>query len=333
MSDKKVKKLENFEDLFKLDELPDNHDVVQQHEIEISKLIPFEGHPFKPYEGKKLDDMVESIKENGVITPIVVRPRDGDIFEILSGHNRVNAAKITGLEMIPGIIKEGLSDAEAKIIVTDTNFMQRSVADMLPSELARSLKMQLEACKEAKQKQELVREIENVENASDDSVSEDSVPVGQRIWSVEKVSRNNTMSVTNIKRYIRLNSLINDLLDMVDDNQISVRPAVDLSYIKNDEQHLIFEAVKTHNFKVDMQKAQALRNNSESGNLTEDKIAAILSGELNKRKKPDKPAVIKLKSKLVSKFFTPEQKQAEIEEVIEKALTLYFEKLKEREAS
>jgi ParB family transcriptional regulator, chromosome partitioning protein len=332
MSDKKVKKLENFEDLFKLDELPDSGEKTEQHEIEISKLIPFKGHPFKPYEGKKLDDMVESIKENGVITPIVVRPKDGDVFEILSGHNRVNAAKIIGLEMIPGIIREGLSDAEARIIVTDTNFMQRSLADMLPSEIAKSLKMQLEACKEAKQKQELVREIENADNASDINGFEQGAPVGHLQKSRDIIAENNCMSRENIRRYIRLNNLIDDLLEIVDSGQIPLRAAVDLSYIRNDEQIMIFEAVKTQNSKIDMQKAQMLRNHSESGNLTEEKITAILSGEFNKRKRSDKPTVIKLKPKLVSKFFNPEQKQAEIEEVIEKALTLYFEKLKETEA-
>jgi hypothetical protein len=91
MRDKKVRKLENFEDLFRPDNLPDSEEKYKQYEIEISQLAPFENHPFKPYEGKKLDDMVESIKENGVITPIVVRPMEGDVFEILSGHNRVNA--------------------------------------------------------------------------------------------------------------------------------------------------------------------------------------------------------------------------------------------------
>jgi len=332
MSDKKVKKLENFEDLFGLDNLPDTEEKIEHYEIDISTLVPFEGHPFKPYEGKKLDNMVESIKENGVITPIIVRPREGDIFEILSGHNRVNAARIAGLEKIPAIFKEGLSNAEAKIIVTDTNFMQRSLADMLPSELAKSLKMQLEACKEAKQKQELVREIENTDNASDSNGIEQGVQIEHPQKSRDIVAENNAMSVSKIQRYLRLNFLVDNLLDIVDKSTIPVIPAVYLSYLSHDEQLMVFDVLQAHNFKIDMQKAQILRNNSESGNLTEEKIIAILSGEYNKRKRPDKTAVIKLKPKLVSRFFTPEQKQAEIEEVIEKALTMYFEKQKETEA-
>lgn len=328
MSEKKVRRLENFEDLFGL-EPSDNQDKKEHKEIELSKLVPFENHPFKLYEGKKLDDMVESIRENGVITPIIVRPKERGVFEILSGHNRVNAAKSAGFATIPAIIKEGLSDAEAKIIATDTNFMQRSVADMLPSELAKSFKMQLEACKEAKQKQELLKELESAENPHDINDYSDSALLERRKWSVEKVADKNKMSRANIQRYIRLNNLIKGLLDEVDNEKIGLYPAVDLSYLRQDEQLTVLEVIETNGFKVDMAKAKTLRDLSESGRLTQDKIFAVLSGEYSKKKKAEKPAVVKLKPKLISKFFTPEQKQAEIEEIIEKALTLYFEKQQE----
>ena len=333
MNNKKEKKLENFEDLFGLEEFIDNQNEAKGNMLKISKLVPFTDHPFLFYEGKKLDDIVDSIKENGVISPIVVRPIDDETFEILSGHNRVNASRIAGLEEIPAIIRYDLSDAEAKIIVTDTNFIQRSVSDMLPSELARSLKMQLEACKETKQKQELVNEIENTEDISDSNVLSQGAPVGHLQKSRDIIAENNKMSRENIRRYIRLNNLIKELLDMVDNMRISLRSAVDLSYVNNTEQQLIFKAIKSYNFKIDMTMANILRSVSENGMLTDEKIFSILSGEYKKKKKSKKTISIKLKPDLVSRFFTPEQKQFEIEEVIEKALTLYYEKLKEMEGN
>ncbi|NJD02190.1 MAG: ParB/RepB/Spo0J family partition protein [Ruminiclostridium sp.] len=329
MSDKKVRKLENFDDLFGADNSTGKIESNERNEIELSRLVAFENHPFKLYEGKKLDDMAESIRENGIITPIIVRVKGDNIYEILSGHNRVNAAKIAGLKKVPAIVKEGLSDAEAKIIVTDTNFMQRSVADMLPSELAKSLKMQLEACKEAKQKQELIKEVENTGESSDDNGFGAGALLEHQGKSVEKVADKNKMSRANIQRYIRLNNLITNLLDMVDDEKIGLYPAVSLSYLKQDEQLMVLETMESNNFKIDMTKAETLRTVSESGSLTGEKIYSILKGEYNKMKKTDKPATIKLKPKLVSKFFSSGQKQAEIEEVIEKALTQYFERLKE----
>ena len=114
----------------------------------VDELIPYADHPFKLYEGERLDDMVRSVKELGVIVPVIVRPLDED-YEILSGHNRVNAAKIAGLKKVPVIIKTGLTDEEAKLIVTETNLVQRSFADLSHSERAVALKMHLEALKES----------------------------------------------------------------------------------------------------------------------------------------------------------------------------------------
>ncbi|NJD01818.1 MAG: chromosome partitioning protein ParB [Ruminiclostridium sp.] len=329
MSEKKVRKLENFDDLFGMDNSADNQENNERNEIVLSMLVPFENHPFRLYEGKKLDDMAESIRENGIINPIIVRPKADNLFEILSGHNRVNAAKIAGLDRIPAIIKEGLSDAEAKIIVTDTNFMQRSVADMLPSELAKSLKMQLEACKEAKQKQELIKEVENTENLHENNSSDMSALLEHKGKSVEKIADKNKMSRANIQRYIRLNNLLKGLLDRVDDERIGLYPAVSLSYLQQDEQLMVIETIEEKSYKIDMKKAETMRTISESSGLTHEKVVTILSGDYGNKKKAEKLTAIKLKPKLIWKFFNPEQKQTEIEEIIEKALAMYFERLEE----
>jgi ParB family chromosome partitioning protein len=130
-------------------------------ELDIDLIVPFKNHPFRLYTDEKLKRMIESIKENGVMTPIIVRKKEDGTYETLAGHNRVNAARQAGLLKIPAEIKENITDAQAKIIVTDSNFLQRSTEEMLPSELAKSLKMQLDACKEAKQKQEYINAIES----------------------------------------------------------------------------------------------------------------------------------------------------------------------------
>ena len=298
--------------------------------LKISQLVPFAEHPFKLYEGQRLEDMVESIKENGVITPIIVRPKEGHIevngvmlplYEILSGHNRWNGSKVAELEDIPSIIKEGQSDAEAKLIVIETNFMQRSVADMLPSELAKSLKMQLDACKEANRKQELLKVIQKDSNPREDWDSGGSAQFEQRQWSVEKVADNNKMSRANIQRYIRLNNLIEEFLNKVDEEKVGLIPAVSLSYLKEAEQRGVLESMKSNSFKIDIAKADMLRSYSEAGTLNAGRIYTVLSGA---KKKPGRQVPIKVNPKIISRFFTQGQKPAEINEVIEKALESYL---------
>ncbi|WP_163859512.1 ParB N-terminal domain-containing protein [Paenibacillus elgii] len=290
----------------------------------LSDLVPFHNHPFKLYEGNKLDELVESVMENGVLIPIIVRPKEPNGYEILSGHNRVNAAKAAGLISVPSIIMDNLTEAEAVIIVVDTNFHQRSIQDMLPSELARALHMQLEACKEARQKQGRITEIENAEIPGDDGENSEGVPVGHRGKSVYEVSHKNDMSPTNIKRYLRLNHLVPELLERVDQGEIRLRPAVDLSYLKPEEQQTVEVLIQEQGYKVDMKKSELLRGKSENRNCNEQVIKAILSGEATRRPKSKTPAPFKLKHKIYTKYFTPDSKVAEVEEIIDKALALYF---------
>ena len=293
-------------------------------EIDINLIVPFKNHPFRLYTGEKLRQMVESIKENGVIVPIVVRKKDDGTYENLAGHNRVNAAKLAGLTKVPAEIKEDVTDAQAKIIVTDSNFIQRSVEEMLPSELARSLQMQLEACKEAKQKREFIIAIESGSNADESKHYGGSVQVGQGQWSVNKVANNNKMSESNIKRYIRLNYLIEELLNMVDEGSIKLNPAVSLSYLTIDEQNILFSILNKNDYRIDMKRADKLKE--RSGKLTEDDILAIASGEFFEKKKRPKLTAVTVKPKLISRFFNAYTTQTEITSTIEQALEEYFER-------
>jgi ParB family chromosome partitioning protein len=324
-------KVRSFADIFGEDAVPDPKQQAGVTEIEISKLVPFANHPFKLYEGERFNDMVTSIKELGVVLPVVIRPKGEDKYEILSGHNRVNAAKIAGLEKVPAIIKEGLSDEEANLIVTETNLLQRSFADLSYSERAIALATHYNAIKQQGKRNDLINEIEMLSKPHGFRAETTTSQVGARLRSDEKIGEQYNLSKNTVARYLRLNELIPELLARVDNEEIAFIPAVALSFIKKTEQQVIERIIAENNFKVDMVKADILRSNSETGSLSPDRIYAILSGELGKKGKSNKPAPIKVKPKVILRFFTQGQKPAEIEEIIEKALELYFSRLEQAE--
>lgn len=322
-------KVRSFADIFGEDIAPEPKAKTGITEIEISKLVPYSNHPFRLYEGERLNDMVTSIKELGVILPIVIRPKDEEVYEILSGHNRVNAAKIAGLEKVPAVIKEGLSDEEANLIVTETNLLQRSFSDLSYSERAVALNTHYKAIKQQGKRNDLINEIEILSKPHSFSDYDSCSQVGNKSKSITKVGDQYNLSKNTVARYLRLNELIPELLARVDNEEIAFIPAVALSFIRKSEQQDTERIILNNNFKVDMVKADILRSNSEAGSLTSDRIYAILSGELGKKKKSNKPVSIKIKPKVISRFFTQEQKPTEIEEVIEKALELYFNSISE----
>ena len=322
-SEKLEKKSANgaFADMFGL-----NNDSKKEGaiELEIDLLVPFKGHPFRLYEGEKLRRMVESIKENGVMTPIVVRKKEDGTNEILAGHNRVNASRLAGLTKVPTQIKENLSDAQAKIIVTDSNFLQRSIDEMFPSELAKSMKMQLEACKEAKQKQEYINAIESDSNTYGSKDRNEGVQIEHPRKSRDIIAKSNKMSTPSIQRYIRLNYLNDGLLNMVDEGSIKLVPAVSLSYLNIEEQNILFSILSNNDYKIVMKRADKLKE--RSGKLSEDDILAISSGEFFEKKKSQKVTAITVKPKLILKFFNAYTTQTEITSTIEIALEEYFER-------
>lgn len=161
------KKLQSFEEIFGKIEDPKDKEQTGVTEIEIEKLVPFHNHPFKLYEGQRLDNMVTSIKEMGAMVPIIVRKTDSNFYEILSGHNRVNAAKLAGVDKIPAVVKGNLTDDEAMLIVIETNLMKRSFSDLLPSEKARALKEHHDALSRQGERTDLINEIRNFIKASE----------------------------------------------------------------------------------------------------------------------------------------------------------------------
>lgn len=319
------KKLMSLADMFGEEEKEINSTNTGGIEIEISNLAPYINHPFKLYEGERLNDMVQSIKELGVIVPVVIQPKENGMYEILSGHNRVNAARIAGLTKVPVVIKEGLTEEEATLIVTETNTMQRSFSDLSHSERAAVITTRHKAMASQGLRNDIFNEIERLSNSHEIKEEETFSPVGKKLRTHEQIGETYNLSKNSIARYLRISKLVDEIKEFVDSEEISIRAGVDLSYLLDEEQILISDILISNEFKIDMKKAESLRAFSESKKLNEETAYSILSGELNKKPKTNKSSPIKLKPKLINKFFTAETKQTEIEEVIEKALELYFE--------
>lgn len=316
------KKLMSLDDMF--GENTKEVEIKNQIEVETSKLVPFEKHPFKLYEGERFDNMVRSIKELGVIVPIIVRTK-GELYEILSGHNRANAAKVAGLKKVPVIIKENLEDEEAMLIVTETNLMQRSFSDMLHSERAMALSEHHKALASQGKRTDILKEIEAMLKADEIKNEETSRQVGEKLTSADETGKSYNLSGRTVSRYLRICNLIKELMDKLDIEEIPFTACVELSYLTEEEQHIVNDILTDNKFKVDIKKAEALREFSLKKNLNQEIAHSIISGKLNKKQKSNKSSTIQLKPKLINKYFSPEVKQPEIEDIIDKALKLYFD--------
>ncbi len=226
-----------------------------KQESDINLLVPYRRHPFKLYEDERLHKMIESIKRHGVLSSIIVRQIEDNKYEILSGHNRVNAAKLAGLKTVPIEIRN-VDDDIADIIVVDSNFVQR--IDFLPSERAKAYKLQLDALNRQGKKN-------------------DFCPIGTEVEnSRDIVAKNNDTSSVQIQRFIRLNYLVEELLDMVDNKNLSFRPAVEISYIDVETQNNIIEVIES-GFKISLKQAKLLRQESVNEILTFEDIIELLA--------------------------------------------------------
>jgi ParB family chromosome partitioning protein len=298
--------------------------------IDITKLRPFFGHPFRLYEGQRFADMAESIKADGVFIPIIVQPieyEDG-YYEILSGHNRTEAAKAAGLTTIPAIIREHLTRDEARLIVTETNLIQRSFTNLSHSERAEALSMRHEAMKCQGKRTDLINEIEtllkNGENPSRNAAFETSGQMGNKSKTMAKVGEEYGLSKNSVARYLRVAKLIDSLKKRLDDGEYSVRAAVEISYLAEDEQMKLDMALNTSTAKLDMKKAAIIREYSSKNPLSADDINNILSGILKKKRNSSmKIRAFTLKSEIVSQYFTADQSPTEIEAICIKALLYY----------
>ena len=271
----------------------------QRTEMPLSDLHPFEGHPFKVLDDELMEQTVESIKQIGVVSPLIVRPDPEGGFEILSGHRRLHAAQLAGLETVPVIIKE-MDDDAAIIFMVDSNLQRENI---LPSERAFSYKMKLEAMKH---------------QAGRPSKENDS-QLGNNFGklSSEEMAEELGTSKNQIFRYIRLTNLIPEILDMVDEKKIAFNPAVELSYLKPSEQKEFLEAMDYAQASPSLSQAQRLKKLSQEGGCTLDAMCEVMN-EIKK----DELDHVTIKNEVLRKYFpksyTPKQMQDTIIRLLEK---------------
>ena len=268
----------------------------QRTEMPLSDLHPFEGHPFKVLDDELMGQTVESIKQIGVVSPLIVRPDPEGGFEILSGHRRLHAAQLAGLETVPVIVKE-MDDDAAIIFMVDSNLQRENI---LPSERAFSYKMKLEAMKHQGQRGDLT-----------------SDQVGQKSWAVNQLADDANESKTQVQRFIRLTNLIPEILNMVDEKKIAFNPAVELSYLKPSEQKEFLEAMDYAQASPSLSQAQRLKKLSQEGGCTLDAMCEVMN-EIKK----DELDHVTIKNEVLRKYFpksyTPKQMQDTIIRLLEK---------------
>jgi len=294
-----------------------------QTTIPIKEFVPFENHPFRLYEGERLDDMVESIRANGVLVPIIAREK-GDRREILAGHNRVNAARLAGLSNIPAILLDNISDDEAMIYVIETNLMQRSFADMAHSEKAAVIAMQHSKLFSQGKRNDILSELHMLENPHDYEDNGTCAQVAHKLKSRDIVAKEYSLSKDTVARYLRIQQLNVSLKSLLDNGIIAFIPAVTLSFLRANEQQELARCMELNGFALDMKKASMLREYSEKRKLDDESIYLILSGEIGKKPKPNRTPTVKVSKAVYTKYFRPDQPAKEVQEIVETALKLYF---------
>ena len=295
-------------------------------EMDFSLMESFPNHRFKLYEGQQLTDMVDSIRQFGILLPIILWYTEDGRYIILSGHNRKNAAQLAGFTKGPVIIRENLTYEDAVLIVTETNLRQRSFGDMSYSERAYCLAQHYAALKSQGKRNDLLAEIEMLLNPHDTEENSTSSEVQTKLRSDEKLGQNYGLSRDKVAKYIRISNLIEPLIFRVDSGEIAFLAAYDLSFVEdNAQQQQIADLMESDNYKVDTKKAELFHSYYKAGKLTDTAIVQIISGEKTRKPKSSKPQPVKIKPAVISKYFTAQQTQKEIEEVIDKALALYFE--------
>lgn len=295
-------------------------------EMDFAQMEPFPNHKFRLYEGQQFADMVESIRQFGILLPIILWHNEEGKYIILSGHNRRNAAQLAGLSKGPVIVREHLTYDEAVLIVTETNLRQRSFGDMSHSERAYCLAQHYEALKSQGRRNDLLNEIEMLLNPHESGENATSSQLETKLRSDEKLGGEYGLSHAKVARYIRLAKLDTKLLDRVDTGEIAFLAAYDLSFIENgDRQGQIADLLESGSYKVDMKKAELLRNYYETGKLNDTLVVQILSGEKMRKAKVDRPQPFKVRAGVITKYFTAGQSNREIEDTIDRALSLYFE--------
>lgn len=297
--------LTSVDELFTTQEIREEAKLERVIDLPPDEISDFPDHPFKVRMDEEMLQMIESVKQHGVLVPALVRPKPEGGFQMIAGHRRKHAAKLTELSKIPCIVRD-LTDEEATIVMVDSNLQREKI---LPSERAFAYKMRLEAMKRQGQRNDLT-----------------SVPLAQKWTARAELGKLVGESQDQIRRYIRLTSLIPELLELADNSvlkekdklQMALRPAVELSYLKKEEQEDLFQAIQDMDCTPSHVQAIKMRQFSQQGRLDSNVIFSILEEE-----KPNQKEQFKIPKERISKYFAPGTPVQKIEDTIVKALELY----------
>ena len=287
--------LSSYDDIFSTEESRQEEQREQVQQIPIGELFPFKNHPFKVLDDDSMSDTVESVKQYGVLSPLIARPRPKGGYEIISGHRRQHAAELAGLETLPVIVRQ-MDDDAAIILMVDSNLQREHI---LPSERAFAYKMKLDAMKNQGTRSDLT-----------------STQVVSKLRSNEKLGAENNQSRETVRRFIRLTNLIPELLDMVDNKTVSFNPAVELSYLSPEQQQEVIRAMDdTQNF-PSVSQAKRIKKLAQDGTFTTETVVAIMGEE-----KKSELDTVTIKNETLRKYFprsyTPKQMEEKIIQLLD----------------
>ena len=289
--------LKSVDDIFQTEENRADAQRERVQEIPLDQLKPFKNHPFKVRDDQRMLDTVDSIREYGVLVPAIARPDPEGGYELISGHRRKRGCEMAGLQTMPVIIRD-LDDDAAVLVMVDSNIQRE---ELLPSERAFAYKMKLEALKHQGARSDLT-----------------SSQLGTKLRADELLAQQAGESRNQVQRFIRLTELISELLDMVDERKLAFNPAVEVSYLKRDEQRRLLEAMDAEQTTPSLSQAQRLKKFSQEGRLTEEAMSAIMSEE----KKSDMDKVT-LRSDTLRRYFPKSYTPKQMEQTIIKLLDVW----------
>ena len=296
---------------------PASTDIVN---MPIKKIHPYHDHPFHLYTGERLDDMVEIIRTNGILTPCIIQLLANGQYEMLAGHNRMNAAQIAGMDTVPAIIKTGLTEDEAWTYVMETNFRQRSFGELFPSEQAAILTLQYGKMSNQGKRSDIEHELDLLDK-KDSRQTNSQKPKNSRKDLAEEYH----LSSATIARLLRINFLIKDFKMLLDAGKMKQMVCVEISYLSEEEQIWLRDFLRAYTYRLDLKTATALHARSKQGGMTKDILWNYLQ-VLDKQKSANKYQTVKVSKCIYQKFFSETPAQ-EIEEIMAKALELYYASL------
>ena len=326
-AEKKKPTLKKIDDLFGLDG-NEGQDKLKIQEIAVDDLVPFKRHPFRIYQGERLFDMIESVKANGVLVPVVARKMANGKLEILAGHNRINAAKCAGLETVPTVVLDDISDEQAMVYVVETNLMQRSFSDMRHSEKAKVITMHHSKMFSQGKRNDILehlKALENPEASKSDTSPQNGTELEKGQRTDEKIGEMYGLARNTVARYVRIDKLVHELKVLLDNGAIPFLAAVEISFLRDHEQHQLVRYLKDGHT-INERKAKALREQSKAKALDDDTMQNIIVGQTDTTE--IKPRRVNISGEFYGRYFKPEQSPQEVENIVEEALKLYFDNRK-----